>query len=139
MKTHVDQLEVGDMIYVETHFGDLVLKEVKKLNKYHAYVGSSRFMRKSGVETHYKNTPLTRSEQPLRDLLHKGNGVLFTEEEYHKRKGKRDYLSQREELIYQITRVRPWRLRQLSDDTLHSIAQLLEMKETVQLCNKVIP
>lgn len=139
MKIHVDQLEVGDSVYIETHFGDLVLKLVKRLTLYHAYVGSSRFMRKSGVETHYKNSPLTLLEQPLRDLLHKGNGVLFTKEEHDKRRSQRDYLTQREELIYQITQVRPWQLRQLPDEALLSIAQLLNMKETVLCNNPTIP
>lgn len=125
MKAQVDDLEVGDEVYIETHFGDLELRTVRHITHYHIVADSARFMRKSGKEVYYKNSQLTKGRQPLRDMIHRGDGMLFTPDDAHKRHHKATRQWWQEEVIYAITQLKPWHLRMLPKETLLSIAQLL--------------
>lgn len=88
LRKRVKLLRKGDQVLIETHFGELVLKDVIRVDKYAVYVKLQSFSKKSGWEL-VRGIDGGRSHQTaegkmLRDRIHTGDGILFTEEDQEK-------------------------------------------------------
>lgn len=123
---NVKDARKGDYVWVEDCLGRLRQERVKSVFKYHIVIGSQRFQISSGWEMKFKNSLLSRGEQPHRERIHYGSGELFTQEDADRRTIRERATLSRESLIYRITHLTSTELRKCSTEVLSQILYLLE-------------
>ena len=138
LKTHVNDLVIGDYVLIEDEFGNFFLGQVTKFspNRQLIHIERWQFYIRSGKQFtahHPENLEVVVGRYRPEKTIHRGNGVLYTEAERFSVFTRRSLHRDRKKLISEIKKatVSDWLL--FSDKELVEIVEKLARKEHLEL------
>lgn len=137
LKTHVDQLSVGDYVLIEDEFGEFSYGIVEKFSakKINICISGLYFNVANGAQLKQlvENKEVVIGSILPDKRIHLGNGVLFTEDHRIKSFSVRSRHRDRRKLVEQITRSTPSDWLDFSDQELLDIVERLARLDALKL------
>lgn len=126
---HVNDVQVGDTIWVENHWGEFEKHPVKSVEVYRLAIPRQRFGKASGWEvTHGWNDEFFKTKTRHRHRIHNGDGELYTDELVAGYRRKQQAMAEQTEAIYTLLNTSPVLWRRLTQEQLSQIQEWLDAK-----------